>query len=169
MFTLSHDNRTTVPDLGRALGEYSPSCPHPKPTSWRSVPSCKGITSMTQEAYEEFWRGGAGKSKQEEDVQLSVGARPQQIGGREEGLGIVVPDHRMGGSNWRNGGAVWGRRATPSPGLLRILGSHWNLECSWTGFLKEPCLWGWGYTVIQASNPKGWSSFFCIRKLRSAH
>ena len=80
------------------------------------------MTSMTQEAYEEFWRGGSGKSKQEEDA--------QQIGGREEGLGIVVPDHRMGGSNWRNGGAVWGRRATPSPGLLRILGSHWNLECS---------------------------------------
>lgn len=76
---------------------------------------------MTQEAYEESWRGGAGKSKQE-DAELSVGARPQQTGGREEGLGRVVPEHRMGGGNWRNGGAVQGRRATPSPGLLRTLG-----------------------------------------------
>lgn len=87
------------------------------------------MTSMTQEANGEFWRGGAGKSKQEKDAEPSVGARPQQTGGREQGLGIVVPDHRMGGGNWRNGGAVWGRRATPTPGL-RTLESHWNLECS---------------------------------------
>ena len=44
---------------------------------------------MTQEAYEEFWRGGAGKSKQEEDAQLSVGQTSadwrQRGGARDSG------------------------------------------------------------------------------------